>query len=103
MEISTTVTIPLEDYKELLLKDKLFKGKGDEMLERILLLIESNLKYTEDNYYSNVVMENVKIENSDNVIKETIQMIKYLDFERYMEMRNKVMSNERERKAQEEK
>ena len=29
-------------------------------------------------------------------------MIKYLDFDRYMKMWNKVMTNERERKAQEE-
>lgn len=100
---STTVTIPLEEYKELLLKDKPLKGNDGEMLERILTLIESHLKYTESDYYSNVVMKHVKIDDSDNVIKEIMQMIKYLDFDRYMKTWNKIMSNERERKAQEEK
>lgn len=100
---STTVTIPLEEYKELLLKDKPLKGNDGEMLERILAVIESHLEYTESNYYSNVVMEHVKVENSDDIIKEIMQMIKYLDFDRYMKVWNKIMSNERERKAQEEK
>lgn len=100
---STTVTIPLEEYKELLLKDKPLKGNDGEMLERILTVIESHLEYTESNYYSNVVMEHVKVENSDDIIKEIMQMIKYLDFDRYMKVWNKIMSNERERKAQEEK
>lgn len=100
---STTVTIPLEGYKELLLKDKPLKGNDGEMLECILTLIESHLKYTESDYYSNVVMKHVKIDDSDNVIKEIMQMIKYLDFDRYMKTWNKIMSNERERKAQEEK
>lgn len=100
---STTVTIPLEEYKELLLKDKPLKGNDGEMLERILTVIESHLEYTESDYYSNVVMKHVKVKNSDDIIKEIMQMIKYLDFDRYMKVWNKIMSNERERKAQEEK
>lgn len=100
---STTVTIPLEEYKELLLKDKPLRGNDGEMLERILTVIESHLEYTENDYYSNVVMKHVKVKNSDDIIKEIMQMIKYLDFDRYMKVWNKIMSNERERKAQEEK
>lgn len=100
---STTVTIPLEEYKELLLKDKPLKGNDGEMLERILTVIESHLEYTKSDYYSNVVMKHVKVNNSDDIIKEIMQMIKYLDFDRYMKVWNKIMSNERERKAQEEK
>lgn len=100
---STTVTISLEEYKELLLKDKPLKGNDGEMLERIFAIIESNLAYQDKDYYSNNVMKNVKIKDSDKVLVEIFNMIKYLDFDRYMKMWNKVMSNERERRAQEEK
>lgn len=99
---SNTVTISLEEYKELLLKDKPLKGNDGEMLERIFNIIEPKLQYTENDYYSNVVMKHVKIKDSDDVMKEIFNMVKYLDFDRYMKMWNKVMSNERERKAQEE-
>lgn len=99
---SNTVTISLEEYKELLLKDKPLRGNDGEMLERIFNILEQNLEYTAQDYYSDVVMKNVRIKNSDDVLKETFNMIKYLDFDRYMKMWNKVMTNERERKAQEE-
>lgn len=99
---SNTVTIPLEEYKELLLKDKPLKGNDGEILERIFNIIEPKLEYSKNDYYSNIVMKNVKIKDSDDAIKEIFNMIKYLDFDRYMKMWNKVMSNERERKAQEE-
>ena len=99
---SNTVTISLEEYKELLLKDKPLRGNDGEMLERIFNIIEQNLEYTERDYYSSVVMKNVKINDSDNVLKEIFNIIKYLDFDRYMKIWNKVMTNERKRKAQEE-
>ena len=99
---SSTVTISLEEYKELLLKDKPLRGNDGEMLERIFNIIEQNLEYTDKNYYSNIVMKNVKVKNSDTVLQEIFNMVKYLDFDRYMKMWNKVMTNERERKAQEE-
>lgn len=99
---SSTVTISLEEYKELLLKDKPLRGNDGEMLERIFNILEQNLEYTAQDYYSDVVMKNVRIKNSDDVLKEIFNMIKYLDFDRYMKMWNKVMTNERERKAQEE-
>lgn len=100
---SNTVTIGLEEYKELLLKDKPLRGNDGEMLERIFNIIETNLTYIENDYYSNVVMKNVQIKDSDKVMKEIFNMIKYLDFDRYMKIWNKVMTNEREKKAQEEK
>ena len=99
---SNTVTISLEEYKELLLKDKPLCGNDGEMLERIFNIIEQNLEYTKNNYYSSVVMKNVKVNDSDNILKEIFNMIRYLDFDRYMKIWNKVMTIERERKAQEE-
>lgn len=99
---SNTVTISLEEYKELLLKDKPLRGNDGEMLERIFNIIEQNLEYTDKNYYSNIVMKNVRVKDSDTVLQEIFNMVKYLDFDRYMRIWNKVMTNERERKAQEE-
>ena len=99
---SNTVTISLEEYKELLLKDKPLRGNDGEMLERIFNILEQNLEYTAQDYYSDVVMKNVRIKNNNDVLKEMFNMIKYLDFDRYMKMWNKVMTNERKRKAQEE-
>lgn len=99
---SNTVTISLEEYRELLLKDKPSHGNDGEMLERIFGIIEPNLEYVERNYsYSNDVMRNVKVKDSDKVLVEIFQMIKYLDFDRYMKMWNMVMTNERKRKEQE--
>lgn len=98
---SNTVTISLEEYKELLLKDKPLRGNDGEMLERIFNIMEQNLEYTESNYYSSVVMKNVKVKDSDNVLKEIFNMIRYLDFDRYMKIWNNVMTNERKRKEQE--
>lgn len=99
---SNTVTISLEEYKELLLKDKPLHGNDGEILERIFGIIEPKLEYVERNYsYSNDVMKNVKVNDSDSILVEIFRMLKYLDFDRYMKMWNMVMTNERKRKEQE--
>lgn len=98
---SNTVTISLEEYKELLLKDKPARGNDGEILERIFGIIEPNLEYEESKYYSNIVMKNVKVNDSDKILVEIFNMVKYLDFDRYMKMWNTVMTNERKRKEQE--
>lgn len=96
------VTIPLEEYKELLLREKP-TDKDRELLKRIFDLIEPNLKYVERGYsYSNDVMKNVSIEGTDKIFVEIFTMLKYVDFDRYMTIWNMVMTNERKRKDQEE-
>lgn len=100
-KINNTVTIPLEEYKDLLLKEKP-SDHDKEVLNRMFDIIASNLVYTESDFYSYVVMKNVKINEAEKVIKEIFTMLKYLDIERYMSIWNKVMTNERERKAKEE-
>lgn len=101
---STTVTIPLEEYKALLLKDKPITGNAGEMLERIFTILEAHLSYDDRDYdYNDTVMKNVRIKGSDLVIKEVFNMVKYLDFDRYMRVWNNVMNAERERKVNEEK
>lgn len=91
------VRISLEEYKELLLKDKSKSNEEVIIFEKIIDAIEKNLKYTDrsEEYYSNVVMKNVEIYDSSRVVKEIITILKYLDFDRYMTIWNKVMTKHR--------
>ena len=95
------VTITLEEYKELLLKEKP-TDKDKELLKRILDIVEPHLKYSDYKYDSYRVMEDVVIEDVDKILKEIFTMLKYVDFDKYMEIWNKVMTAERKRKEQEE-
>lgn len=95
------VTITLEEYKELLLKEKP-TDKDRELLKRIIDIVEPNLKYSDYRYDSCRVMEDVKIEDVEKVAKDIFTMLKYVDFDKYMEIWNKVMTAERKRKEQEE-
>lgn len=98
---SEMVTIPLEEYKELLLKEKPKGNNETIMFEKIIDIIERNLEYSDSEYYSSVVMKHVRVKDSDDVLKETMTMLKYLDFDRYMAIWNNVMTNHR--KEEEEK
>ena len=93
------VSISAEEYKELLLKEKP-TDKDRELLKRIFDIIEPKLMYS--NYKYDYVMENVKIDETREIFKEIFMMLKYVDFDKYMETWNKVMTNERRRKDQEE-
>ena len=94
------IKITLLEYRELLLKEKP-TNKSHETLERILSIIESNLEYEESEYIA--IVDNLRIKREEEVVKEILFALKYIDFDRYMTMWNKTMSAEIERKAQEEK
>lgn len=89
------VTIPLEEYKELLLKDKPQGSNDTIILERLFDQITSNIEYEESSYYSNYIGDHMKIKDDKNIIKEFMIMLKYIDFERYMSIWNKVMTAHR--------
>lgn len=92
------ITINIEEYKELLLKEK--PTDNDRVvLKRIFDIIEPKLEFNNERYSSYKVMEDVKVEDSITIIKEIFTMLKYVDFDKYMEIWNKVMTNEREKKA----
>ena len=95
------VTTTLEEYKELLLKEKP-TDRDRQIMKRILDIVEPHLKYSDYKYDSHRVMEDVKLEDLDEVAKEIFTMLKYVDFEKYMEIWNGVMTAERKRKEQEE-
>lgn len=92
------VTISIDEYKELLLKDKP-SSADHEMVERIFTEIQKNLLYSDSEWDSGNIGDEMKVKNSHEVIKEIMHMCKYVDFDRYMKMWNTVQSNERKRKA----
>lgn len=94
------VTIPLEEYKELLLRNKPKDNNETIMFNKIIDEIEKDLEYKENDYYSNIVMKNVAIKDSDKVIKEILTMIKYIDFDRYMTIWNNVMNIHRKQEEE---
>ena len=103
MAKTQVVTISLEEYKELLLKEKP-TDKDHEILNRIINAVTAKLVYSEvDRWSSSYLGNNMKIEDSNEVIKEIMNIIKYADFDKYMTIWNSVQTAERNRKAMQEK
>lgn len=103
MAKTQVVTISLEEYKELLLKEKP-TDKDHEILNRIINAVTAKLVYSEvDRWSSSYLGNNMKIEDSNEVIKEIMNIIKYADFDKYMTIWNGVQTAERNRKAMQEK
>ena len=77
MAKTQTVTISLEEYKELLLKDKP-TDKDHELLERFMREIEKHLVYTDYRYDSAYLGDNMKVENPGDVFKEIIPIFLWI-------------------------
>lgn len=95
------VTIPLDEYKELLLKERP-TDRDHEILNRIIDAITAQIKYSEKNRWSNnYIGDNMGVEydNAVAVVKEIMNILKYTDFDRYMVIWNGVQTAERNRKA----
>lgn len=96
------VTITLDEYKELLLKERP-TDRDHEILNRIIDTVTANLKYSNENTWSDRYLgDNMMIENSDNIMQEIMNILKYVDFDRYMAIWNSVQTAERNRKAMQE-
>lgn len=96
------ITIPLEEYKALLLKENP-TNRDHEICERIISTVGESLEYSKENsWYSDYIGDNMKVQNGDRVVKEIMHILKYLDFERYMKIWNGVQTAERNRKAMQE-
>ena len=102
MAKTQTVTISLEEYKELLLKDR--PSDTEHMiLGRIMDVLTEYIEYSEDRTWSSDYLgNNMEITESGKAFKEIVNIIKYTDFEKYMEIWNNVQTAERNRKAMEE-
>lgn len=102
MAKTQTVTISLEEYKELLLKDRP-TSSDHVVLGRIIDIVTAHLEYSkEDRWSSYYVGDNMKIKDSDEMLKEIVNIIKYTDFDKYMTIWNSVQTAERNRKAMQE-
>ena len=100
MAKTQTVTISLEEYKELLLKEKP-SNNDHELLERFFREIEKHLEYSDYKYGSEYLGDNMAVKDPYSVFKEIMLALKYVDFERYMKMWNHVQTRERKRKDME--
>lgn len=92
------VTISLEEYKELLLKDKPTQHEK-EVVYRIEKLLKEYIIYTDNSWRA--IVDDICCEDKEKLIKEIVLMIKYLDREMYMRVWNNAQSKERERVANE--
>lgn len=101
MAKTQTVTISLEEYKELLLKDRP-TDKDHEMLERIMREFEKHVVFCDSRWDSGFVGDSMKVEDTTELCLEIMRVIKYVDFDRYMKMWNQVQTTERKRKAMQE-
>ena len=97
------VTIPLEEYKALLLKEQP-TDRSYELCERILEEVEKHVEYDEHDsmYWSNSIGDHMKVKGGDAMVVEVMKMLKYVDFDRYMKIWNGVQTAERNRRAMEE-
>lgn len=99
------VTIPLDEYKELLLKEKP-TDRDHEILNRVINAVTAMIKYSkEDRWSDNYIGDEMKVEDDDAVVvvKEIVSILKYADFDRYMAIWNGVQTAERNRKAMQDK
>ena len=91
------VTIPLEEYKELLLKEAQAPDSDSVNFERVLNYIEERLVYSKEDKWNNSYLgNNLKYRDDDeNLVKEIITMLKYTNFDRYMKIWNNVQTKHR--------
>lgn len=96
------VTIPLEEYKELLLRDR--PDEHDKaVLSRVMRTMAEFLDYDEDErpYWSSSVGNHLKVHDAEKLVRELLLVFKYTDFERFMELWNGVATAKRESDAME--
>ena len=102
MARTQTVTIPLDEYKELLLRDRPSEHEK-EVLEKLLGIISEQMEYRDSisSYYSGNMGDHLYCEDCSKLLKEVLTMLKYVDREMYMGIWNAVATAERERRAKE--
>ena len=90
------VTIPLEEYKALLLKEAPTE-KSHELCERMLDMLANHIEYDEHDrvYWTSSIGDHMKVKDGSNFVKDLMVMLKYVDFERYMRIWNDVMTGKR--------
>lgn len=90
------VTIPLEEYKALLLKEQPTE-KSHELCERMLSMLADHIEYDEheDRYWSSSIGDHMKAKGERELVVDMMTMLKFVDFDRYMRIWNDVMTAKR--------
>lgn len=93
------VTITLDEYKELLLREKP-SDDDKKLLEYLFNILTAHLKYNDERWGKHPMKD---VESFDEVeaFMEIFEMLKYIDFDRYMNIWNTIQTNERKRKEEE--
>ena len=96
---SQYVTIPLEEYKELLLKDAPTNVDG-LIVGRIIEALPSYLKYKSDMSSWDTHIDHLQVAGrGEQFVMEVLRIFKYSNFETYMKLWNRLASEERNRQA----
>lgn len=90
------VTIPLEEYKALLLKESP-SDKDHELWERTVSMLKDHIVYDENEgrYWTSSIGDHMKSSDEKDFVKDLMVMLKYVDFECYMDIWNSVMTGKR--------
>lgn len=93
------VTITLEEYKTLLIKEQP-KDNLKVVLNTLYQLLCEHVKYErEDSYYSNYIGDNMKFDdrNLESDFVTFFKALKYVDTNAYMELWNKIQTEQRKK------
>lgn len=93
------VTITLEEYKTLLLKEQP-KDNLNVVLNTLYQLLCDHVEYSSDNsYYSDYIGDNMKFNDKDmkSSFVAFFKALKYVDTNAYMELWNKIQTEHRKK------
>ena len=93
------VTITLEEYKTLLLKQQP-KDNLKAVLNTLYQLICDHVEYAEkNNYYSDYIGDNMRFKDNDleGTFVTFFKALKYVDTNAYMELWNKIQTEQRKK------
>lgn len=93
------VTITLEEYKTLILKEQP-KDNLKVVLNTLYQLLCEHVKYAEKNtYYKDYIGDNMKIDDSnlESDFVTFFRALKYVDTNAYMELWNKIQTEQRKK------
>ena len=92
------VTITLEEYKPLLLKQQP-KDNFKVALNTFYQLLCEHVKYAEKNYYSDYIGDNMRFDDShlESDFVTFFKALKYVDTNAYMELWNKIQTEQRKK------
>ena len=92
------VTITLEEYKALLLKEQP-KDNLKVVLNTLYQMLCDRVEYSNDNYYRDYIGDNMRFDKNEleSVFVTFFKALKYVDTNAYMELWNKIQTEQRKK------